>query len=91
VLPRELDDQFGEHVDDDVLARRERVLEEGDPLLDREERLLVRRVTDDADDDAVEDRGRAPDDVDVPVRDGIVRARTDGCYHRENTVIRAEP
>jgi hypothetical protein len=27
----------------------------------------------------------------VPVRDGVVRARADGCYHLENTVIRAEP
>jgi hypothetical protein len=27
----------------------------------------------------------------VPVRDGVVRPGTDGCYQRENTVIRAEP
>jgi hypothetical protein len=27
----------------------------------------------------------------VPVRDGVVGARADGCYQRENTVIRAEP
>ena len=91
VLARELDDELGEDVDDDVVAARERVLEERDPLLDGEERLLVRRVADDADDDAVEDRRRAPDDVDVPVRDGVVAAWADRCDHRENTVIRAEP
>ncbi len=51
----------------------------------------MRRIADDADDDAVEDRRRAAYDVDVPVRDGVVRAGADGCYHRENTVIRAEP
>ena len=32
------------------------------------------RLADDADDDAVEDAGRARDHVEVPVRDGVVRA-----------------
>ena len=91
MLAGEVDDELGEHVDDDVVAACERVLEERDPLLDREERLLVGRIADDADDDAVEDARRASDDVDVPVRDGVVRAWADGCHHCENTVIRAEP
>jgi hypothetical protein len=42
MLARELDDELGEDVDDDVLDAGEGVLEEGDALLDREERLLVR-------------------------------------------------
>ena len=65
----------------------EGVLEERDALLDREERLLVRRVADDADDDAVEDRRRTPDDVDVAVRDGVVAPWADCRDHREKTVI----
>ena len=48
-------------------------------------------IAHDSDDDAVEDRGRTANDVDMPVRDGVVRAGADGCYHLENTVIRAEP
>src|SRR4051794_8259769 len=64
---RELDDELPEDVDLDVVDRADRVPEEVDPLLDREHRLLVRRGTDDADDDAVEDACRAPDHVDVPV------------------------
>ena len=70
---------------------RERILEERDALLDREERLLVGGIAHDSDDDAIEDRGRTANDVDMPVRDGVVRAGADGCYHLENTVIRAEP
>jgi len=91
VLACELDDKLGEDVHDDVLALVQRVLEERDALLDGEQRLLVGGVTDNAHDDAVEDRGRATDDVDVPVRDGVVGPWADGCYHCENTVIRAEP
>ena len=72
MLAGEVDDELREDVDDDVLELAERALEERDALLDRKERLLVERVADDADDDAVEDRRRAADDVDVPVRDGVV-------------------
>ena len=91
MLARELDDELGEDVDDDVAAAPEGVLEERDALLDGEERLLVRRIAYDTDDDPVEDHRRAADDVDVPVGDGVVGPGADGCYHRENTVIRAEP
>ncbi len=49
------------------------------------------RVADDADDDAVEDPGRAGDHLDVPVRDGVVRAGADGGDHRCMSVMRAEP
>ena len=91
MLAREIDHELGEHVDDDVRGARERVFEERHPLLDREQRLLVRRVADNAHHDAIEDRGGAADHVDMPVGDGVVASRTDGCYHCENTVIRAEP
>ena len=72
------------------------VLEEGDSFLDREQRLLVRRVAYDADDDRVEDRGRATDHVDVPERDGVERAGVDrddrlAVGHGAKTVRRAEP
>ena len=49
-----------------------------DALLDREHRLLVLRVADDADDDALEDPGGARDDVEVAVRDRVVAPRADG-------------
>ena len=49
------------------------------------------RVTDDADDDAVEDLGGAADHVDVAVRDRVVRAWVDGGDHNSNSVSRAEP
>ena len=91
MLAGEVDHELREHVDDDVVELAERTLEERDALLDRKERLLVERVTDDADDDAVEDRRRAADDIDVPVRDGVVAAWADGGDHREKTVMRAEP
>ena len=55
----ELDDELGEDVDLDVVLFAQRLLEERDALLDREHRLLVARLADDADDDAVEDRGGA--------------------------------
>src|ERR671935_1626967 len=42
-LAREVDDELGEAVDLDVLAARERLLEERDPLVEREHRLLVLR------------------------------------------------
>ncbi len=58
---------------------------------------LCVRVADDADDDAVEDRGRAPDHVDVPERHGVERAGVDGDDrvrgrgHGAKRVSRAEP
>ena len=49
--------------------------------VDLEERRLVVRIADDADDDPVEDPRRARDHVDVPVRDGVVRAGVDRGDH----------
>ena len=71
----------------------ERAAQELDALLDREHRLLVVRVADDADDDAVEDPGRARDHVDVAVRDGVVRAGADRRDHASasKSVTRACP
>ena len=71
MLAGEVDDELAEDVDDDVLHVRHGVLEERDALLDREGRLLVLRVTDDPDDDPVEDRRGPTNDVDVPERDGV--------------------
>jgi hypothetical protein len=95
----ELDDELREDVDLDVAEVFERALEERHAFLDRERRLLVLRRADDADDDAVEDRRGARDDVEVAVRDRVVRARADRrdglrVAHdsgASNTVIRAEP
>src|SRR6185437_17492 len=89
----ELDDELAEDVDLDVVDPADRVTEEGDALVDREHRLLVRGTADDADDDAVEDAGRARDHVDVAVRHRVVRARADRGDHSaaSYTVIRTEP
>ena len=66
--------------------------QEADPLVEGEHRRLVLRVADDADDDAVEDLGGASDHVDVPVRDGVVRAGVDrGDHSASKSVRRAEP
>ena len=67
------------------------LLEKRNPLLDREQRLLVVRVADDADDDAVERRGGATDHVEMAEGDRVVRAWADCGDHRVKTVIRAEP
>ena len=100
VLAGEVDDELAEDVDDHVRHVRERVLEERDALLDGERRLLVVRIANDADDDRVEDRGRAADHVDVAQGDGVERAGVDcddraalghgslGCVKTES---RAEP
>ena len=68
---REVDDELLEDVDLDVADVRERGLEELDPFLDVEHGLLVRRASDDADDDTVEDLRCAADHVDVPVGDRV--------------------
>ena len=73
------------------VAAGERLLEERDALLDREERLLVVRIADDADDDAVERRGGTADHVEMAEGDRVVRAWADGGDHRVKRVIRAEP
>ena len=75
----EVDDELGEDVDLDVLDPRiaERRADELDALLDREHRLLVLRVANDADDDAVEDLGRTADHVEMAVRDRVVCAGAD--------------
>ena len=54
-LAGEVDDELGEDVDLDVVEAVERVAQELDALVEREHRLLVLRLADDADDDAVED------------------------------------
>ena len=73
----ELDHELGEDLDLDVRVLAQGVLEELDALLDREERLLVPRLADDADDDALEDPRGPHDDVQVAVRDRVVGARAD--------------
>ena len=92
---RELDDELGKDVDLDVVLVAERLLEEADSLLDREQRLLVARLADDADDDSVEDLCRPPDDVEVAERDRVVAARADRgaqvAWIHSNSVSRAEP
>src|SRR4249919_1987986 len=91
---RELDDELGEDVDLDVVLIAQGLLEEGDALLDREHRLLVARLTDDADDDPVEDRRRAADDVEVAERHRVVAAGADRSAQivaHSNSVSRAEP
>src|SRR5581483_10613556 len=89
-LAGELDDELAEDVDLDVLEVRERAAKEIDALLDREQRLLVVRVADDADDDPVEDPGCARDHVDVSVRHRVVRARANRGDH-PYTVTRVWP
>ena len=91
VLAREVDDELVEHVDGDVGEAGDSILEKGDPLLDGEQRLLVVRVADDADDDVVERRSGATDHVEVAEGDRVVRAWADSGDHRVKTVIRAEP
>src|ERR1051326_3368037 len=76
-LAREIDDELPEHVHLDVVQVRERFIQEGDALVEREHRRLVMRIADDADDDTIEDSGGAFDHVDVTERHGVVRARAD--------------
>ncbi len=91
--PRELDHELREDVHLDVLEVGERLLQELDALLEAEERRLVPRAADDADDDAVEDRRGARDHVDVAHRDGVIRSWADGGDHEGGSkrVSRAEP
>ena len=88
----EVDDELGEDVHLHVVEASDRFVQEADALLDREHRRLVVRVADDADDDSVEDPGRASDHVDVAVRDRVVAAWADGRVHAcANRVRRALP
>src|ERR671919_1422332 len=73
----ELDDELGEDLHLDVLGARERLPQEGDPLVHAEQGRLVLRVADDADDHALEDERGAADDVHVAVRDRVVAPRAD--------------
>ena len=92
---RELDDELGEDVHLDVVLGAQGLLEEADALLDREHRLLVARLADDADDDPVEDRGGARDDVEVAERDRVVAPGADRgaevAHACSKSVRRAEP
>ncbi len=79
----EVDDELGEDVDLDVLEPASSASSRNATRSStREHRLLVVRVADDADDDAVEDRGGARDHVDVADRDRVVRAGADRGDHR---------
>jgi hypothetical protein len=95
--PGEFDHELGEDVDLDVVAASERILQERHSLLDGEHGLLVLRVADDADDDPLEDAGGPGDDVEVPVRHGVVTPRADGGDRRgvahapSKSVTRTEP
>src|SRR5262249_19463811 len=82
---RELDDELGEDLDLDVLEVAKLVLEELDALLDAEQRVLVRGLADDPDDDPVEDLRRPRDDVEMAERDRVVAPWTD----RRDGVARA--
>jgi hypothetical protein len=89
---RKVDDELREDFDLDVLEAGESLAQKADPLVEGEHRLLVLRGADDADDDAVEDRGRARDHVDVAVRDRVVGARVDRCDHSCSKIVsRAAP
>src|SRR5579864_742894 len=90
-LVRELDDQLAEDLDLDIREMTDGSAQELDALLDREQRLLVPRLADNADDEAVEDAGGPRDHVDVPVRHWVVRARTDSSDQCSYTVTRACP
>ena len=89
--------QYGFLLEFTGLASPEQVVDRQDllldrrPLLDRERRLLVVRVADDADDDPLEDRRGAVDDVEVTVGDRVVRARVDRDRHGSKRVMRAAP
>jgi hypothetical protein len=89
--PCEVDDELAEDGDLHVRQLGERLAQEPHPLVEREQRRLVLRAADHTDDDAVEDRRRAADHVDVAERDGIVGPGTDGGDHGSKSVRRAEP
>ena len=79
-------------VDLDVRHPVQRLVQEGDALVEGEHRLLVLRVPDDADHEAVEDARGALDHVDVAVGDRVEGAWIDGCDHGcSKREIRAEP
>src|SRR4051812_1085713 len=91
-LPREVDNQRREDVALDVRQVDERLPQERDTFVEGEHRLLVVRIPDHADDDAVEDPRRPRDHVDVAVRDWVVRPRADrGDHSCANTVTRVPP
>src|SRR5579862_6465306 len=79
---REVDDELAERVDLDIAEMGRGAPNEADALVEGEQRRLVLWVRDDAGDHAIEDLGRAREHVDVPVRDRVVRAGTDGRDHR---------
>ena len=76
-LPRVAHEQAGEGVDADPGLALVGLADEVHPLLDREERLLL-RVDQDGHPDPIEHVEAAGDDVEVAVRDGVERARKDG-------------
>src|SRR3954466_4173600 len=75
---REVDDQDAERLCPDVAELRGGLLDERHTLLDSEDRLvLADGHVDHGDDDLVELRRGASDDVEVPVGDRVVAAWTD--------------
>ena len=80
----ELDQEVGEDPHLDVGEVGGRFLDERLALLGGEQRLLLAdRVVDDADDDPLEDRGGAGDDVEVAVGDRVVAARDRRRFRRD--------
>ena len=71
-MTREVDDEFLEDLDLDVVEMCEGSFDECDPLVDRKRRGLVLRCAHDADDEAVEDLRGTPDHIDVAVRHRVV-------------------
>src|SRR3954452_1579228 len=79
LLARIVDDQLVERLGADVAEVAGRLLDERAPVLGAEQRLvLADRGVDDGDDELVEKRRGAGDDVDVAVGDRAIRARADG-------------
>src|SRR6185437_3678465 len=72
----EVHDERRERLRADALEVGDRALDEGHPLVDREQRLvLAHRAVDDGDDDLVIQPRGTPDDVQVPVGDRVIGAR----------------
>jgi hypothetical protein len=74
---REVDDQLGEDLDLNVVEVGHSAANEVASFLDGEQRLLVPRIAHNGNNDLPEGPSSAPDDVEVPVRDGVVASRAD--------------
>src|ERR1039457_2308430 len=76
-LPRELDDEVAERLRAHTLQRGDRALDEGHPLVDPKQRLVLahRAIHDSHDNFVVQDRSPA-NHIQMTVRDRVIRART---------------